>query len=80
MYAPLCWGVRGGGSAVAHAVARHGGKAGGWDYRLTVGHKQDNGFELRNDRQRLDLAWIYVQGDWIKSPQPLSNLLAGKLP
>jgi len=22
----------------------------------------------------------YVQGDWIKSPQPLSNLLAGKLP
>ena len=80
MYAPLCWGVRGGGPAVAYAVARHGGKAGGWDYRLAVGHKQDNGFELRNDRQRLDLAWIYVQGDWIKSPQPLSNLLAGKLP
>lgn len=22
----------------------------------------------------------YVQGDWLKAPQPLSSLLAGKLP
>ncbi len=67
--------VRGGAPALADAVARHGGKAGGWDYRLTVGHKQDHGFELRNDRQRTD--FISGRGDFQIDEQNTLQVQAG---
>ncbi|MDP1682963.1 MAG: TonB-dependent receptor [Burkholderiales bacterium] len=67
--------VRGGAPALADAVARHGGKAGGWDYRLTVGHKQDHGFELRNDRQRTD--FISGRGDYRIDEQNTLQVQAG---
>jgi len=67
--------VRGGGEALADGVARHGGKAGGWDYRLTVGHKQDHGYEARNDRQRTD--FISARGDYRIDEQNTLQVQAG---
>lgn len=67
--------LRGGGPAVADGVVRYGGKAGGWDYRVTVGHKQDNGFELRSDRQRVD--YISARGDYRINAQDTLQVQAG---
>jgi iron complex outermembrane receptor protein len=45
--------VRGGDPAVKDGLVRHGGTAGGWDYRVTVAHKEDSGFPARNDSQAI---------------------------
>ena len=54
--------VRVGEPALADSLVRYGGQLAGWDYRVTVSHKQDNGFELRNDSQRTDS--ISARGDY----------------
>lgn len=54
--------ARYGDPGLADGVLRHGGKLAGWDYRVTLSHKQDNGFELRNDSQRTDS--ISARGDF----------------
>lgn len=51
-----------GSPGVADGLARIGGKAGDWDYRVTLSHKQDSGFELRNDSQRTDS--VSARGDF----------------
>ncbi len=55
-------GGRLGGNATADGVARYAGSAQGWDFRLTFSHKQDHGFEARNDDQRLD--FVSARGDY----------------
>lgn len=47
---------------VRDAQARHAGQAGGWDYRVTFGHKEDSGFAARSDSQRLD--HVSARGDY----------------
>lgn len=54
--------ARYGDPGLADGVLRHGGKLGDLDYRVTLSHKQDNGFELRNDSQRTDS--ISGRGDY----------------
>lgn len=54
--------VRYGDPNVKDVVARHAGEASGWDYRVTVGHKEDSGFESRNDNQRIN--HVSVRGDY----------------
>lgn len=44
--------TRVGDPGVADGLVRHAGKFGDLDYRVTLSHKQDNGFQLRNDSQR----------------------------
>ncbi len=44
--------TRVGDPGLADGLVRHAGKYGDLDYRVTLSHKQDNGFELRNDSQR----------------------------
>ncbi len=47
---------------VADGLVRMGGAVGGWDYRVTLSHKQDSGFELRNDSQHTDS--VSARGDF----------------
>ena len=54
--------ARVGDPALADGLVRYGGKAGAWDYRLTLSHQQDNGFELRNDSRRTDS--VSARGDY----------------
>ncbi|OFZ71168.1 MAG: hypothetical protein A2Z01_10125, partial [Betaproteobacteria bacterium RBG_16_58_11] len=42
-----------GGNGVGDVTARHGGKAGAFDYRLTAGYHNDDGFANRPDSKRL---------------------------
>lgn len=44
------------------ALVRHAGKAGGWEYRITAGHKEDTGFAARSDSQRINQ--VSVRGDY----------------
>ena len=41
-----------GGNGVGDVTARHGGKAGPFDYRLTLGYHNDTGFANRSDDKR----------------------------
>jgi iron complex outermembrane receptor protein len=54
--------ARSGAPALADGLLRHGGKWGDLDYRVTLSHKQDHGFELRNDSLRTDS--ISGRGDY----------------
>jgi len=54
--------VRYGDPNVKDAMARYAGTAGGWDYRLSSGHKEDTGFESRNDNLRIN--HVSVRGDY----------------
>lgn len=47
-----------GSKGVAEGFLRHGGTNGNLDYRLTVGHREDNGFDNRNDSKRVSLATL----------------------
>lgn len=67
--------LRTGDPGVKDAVARYGGKAQGWDYRVTAGHKQDNGFDRRYDSQRID--YVSARGDYHLSSQDSLQLQGG---
>lgn len=54
--------LRSGDPDVKDALARYAGKAGGWDYRVTAGHKEDSGFDVRNDSQHTN--YVSVRGDY----------------
>jgi iron complex outermembrane receptor protein len=67
--------LRTGDPGVKDAVARYAGKAKGWDYRVTAGHKQDNGFDRRHDSQRID--YLSARGDYRLNTQDSIQLQAG---
>ncbi len=54
--------ARVGDPAMTDGVLRHGGHAGGWDFRVTGGYRKNNGFEARNDSQRL--GFVNARGDY----------------
>lgn len=54
--------LRSGDPDVKDALARYAGMAGGWDFRVTAGHKEDSGFDVRSDSQRME--YLSVRGDY----------------
>lgn len=48
----------GGSKGVREGYLRHGGAMGNLDYRFTLGHRQDDGFDNRNDSKRVSLATL----------------------
>ena len=64
-----------GSNGIRKALLRHGGIGGDLDYRFTVGYRQDDGFDDRNDHKRVRL--LTFRGDYVISPVDSLEIQAG---
>lgn len=67
--------VTSGDPDVRDGFVRHAGALGGWQFRVSAGHREDTGFATRNDSQDTD--FVLLRGERVLDPTDSLQLQAG---